>query len=56
MININLALRPADLRKKIERLWEVSAPKILTVNLAETAETAAPVFTVNGKYVAHDGA
>ena len=56
MIKINLAPRPADLRKKIERLWEVSAPKILTVNLAETAETAAPLFTVNGKYVARDGA
>jgi hypothetical protein len=44
------------LRKKIERLWEVSAPKILTINLAETAETPAPVFTVNGKYVTHEGA
>jgi len=56
MMNVNLALRPADLRKKIERLWEVSAPKILAIDLAESAGGAAPVFTVNGKYVAHDGA
>ena len=56
MININLALRPADLRKKIERLWEVSAPKILGIDLAASADGAAPVFTVRGKYVAHEGA
>src|SRR5579871_3407197 len=56
MININLALRPADLRKKIERLWEVSAPKILGIDLAASAGGAAPVFTVHGKYVAHEGA
>jgi hypothetical protein len=56
MIHINFPLRPADLRKKIERLWEVSAPKILSINLAQSADSTAPLFTVNGKYVPHDGA
>jgi len=49
MIKINNELRPADLRKKVERLWEVSGPKILAVDLADKAG-AAPVFTVQGHY------
>jgi hypothetical protein len=56
MININLPLRPADLRKKIERLWEISGPKILAIDLAESTGNAPPVFTVLGKYTAHEGA
>lgn len=56
MITINLSLKPADLRKKIERLWEVSAPKVLAIDLAETGGGATPVFTVQGKYVAHPNA
>src|SRR5689334_18617676 len=49
MIKINNELRPADLRKKVERLWEVSGPKILAVDLAEKAG-AVPVFTAQGKF------
>jgi hypothetical protein len=56
MITVNLVLKPVDLRKKIERLWEVSAPKILAIDLAESAGAAQPVFTVQGKYVAHNSA
>ncbi len=50
MIKINNDLRPADLRKKVERLWEVSAPKIRSLDLAEIPNDAAPVFTVDGRY------
>lgn len=56
MININLALKPADLRRKIERLWDVSGPKILAIDLAESLSDATPVFTVQGKYTAHASA
>ena len=31
MIQIQTTLRPEDLQTKIERLWEVSAPKILAI-------------------------
>jgi hypothetical protein len=50
MIKINNELRPADLRKKVERLWEVSAPKILAIDLAETPGGMPPIFTVQGRY------
>lgn len=50
MIKINNDLRPSDLRKKVERLWEVSAAKILSIDLAEN-DGPSPVFTVRGKYV-----
>jgi len=56
MIHINLALRPADLRTKIERLWEASAPKILAIAVIESPGNAVPVFTVQGKYTTHSGA
>jgi hypothetical protein len=49
MIQINNDLRPADLRKKVERLWEVSGPKILGIDLAETGGPV-PVFTAQGRY------
>ena len=51
MLQINNQLRPADLRKKIERLWELSASKILALDLADASHHGpAPVFTVQGKY------
>jgi len=56
MININLTLRPADLRTKVERLWELSAPKTLAIDQAMSHSQPAPAFTVQGKYVAHSGA
>ncbi len=52
MIKIQTDLRPIALRAKIEKLWEVSAPKILAIDRIELPGGAAPVFTVNGKYVA----
>ncbi|MDB6151301.1 MAG: glycosyl hydrolase [Chthoniobacter sp.] len=50
MIKINFELRPADLRKKIERLWELSVPKILAIDRDEVPGAAPPVFTIQGKY------
>jgi hypothetical protein len=50
MLKINNELRPADLRPKVERLWEVSAPKILALDTANDGNGPAPVFTVQGKY------
>jgi len=52
MIKIQTDLRPIALRAKIEKLWEVSAPKILAIDRIELPGGASPVFTVNGKYVA----
>ena len=52
MIKIQTDLRPIALRSRIEKLWEVSAPKILAIDRAESPGGGTPVFTVNGKYVA----
>ena len=52
MIEINQQLQPADLAGKIARLWEVSAPKIRSIDADDVAGHATPVFTVQGKYTA----
>lgn len=52
MITINNQLRPGDLRRKIERLWELSANKILAMHVAAVADAPPPVFTVRGQYTA----
>ncbi len=52
MISINQTLQVADLAPKIRRLWEASAPKILSIDAAETPGAATPVFTVQGRYTA----
>ena len=43
-------LQPSDLKRKIERLWDVSAGKILSIDRDEMPGAATPVFTVQGKY------
>ena len=45
-------IQPADLKKKIERLWELSAVKILSIDRGEVPGAATPVYTVQGKYTA----
>ena len=45
-------IQPADLKKKIERLWEVSAGKILSIDRDDAPGAATPVYTVQGKYTA----
>src|SRR2546430_13315942 len=52
MIKINNDLRPADLKKKIDRLWELSAPKIWSISKDDAPGAATPVYTVRGKYTA----
>ena len=45
-------LQPGDLSRKISRLWEASAPKILSVDADDRPGQSAPVFTIDGKYTA----
>lgn len=52
MIKIDTALRPADLRPALSRLWEASAPKILSIEKDYQPGAATPVYTVKGRYTA----
>jgi len=52
MIQSDPTLAPADLLPAITKLWEASAPKILSIDAAEVPGSATPVFTVAGKYTA----
>ena len=52
MVKIDNALAPRDLTKKIQRLWQVSAPKILAIDKDDKPGQATPVYTVKGKYTA----
>jgi len=52
MIKINHDLQPSDLAKKIERVFEFSAPKILSIDKDDVPGNATPVYTVKGKYTA----
>jgi unsaturated chondroitin disaccharide hydrolase len=52
MISLNHSLKPADLAPKLTKLWEASAPKILSIDQAEKPGAATPVFTVKGQYTA----
>jgi unsaturated chondroitin disaccharide hydrolase len=49
-IKIKTDLTPAKLRPKLERLFELSADKILSVEKSWKASRGTPVFTVRGKY------
>ena len=50
MLQIDNNLTPEDLRKPIDRLWEVAGKKVLSIDstLGQSGET--PVFTVKGVY------
>lgn len=52
MIRTDDQLTPADLLPSIQKLWEASAPKILSIDREETPGSATPVFTVKGRYTA----
>ncbi len=52
MLQINDRLRPADLQKKINRLWELSAKKIVSIEKVPAVAKGSPVFTVRGQYTA----
>jgi hypothetical protein len=49
-LKINYALTPQRLLPKIERLFELSAQKILSIEKSWKPEHGTPVFTVKGKY------
>ena len=51
-IRIDHHLKPADLTKKIARLWEASAPKILSIDKDDRPGQSAPVFAIDGRYTA----
>ena len=50
MIHIDRTREPADLHRKINRLFELSAAKIEALDQTWDPADGAPVFTVNGKY------
>ena len=50
MIDLSQPLEPASLEKKIGRLWETSAEKILAIEEHVDPSEGAPVFTVEGRY------
>lgn len=52
MIHPDPTLTPADLLPAIAKLWQASAPKILSIDAAEVPGSATPVFTVAGRYTA----
>ncbi|HUJ71403.1 MAG TPA: glycosyl hydrolase [Verrucomicrobiae bacterium] len=52
MLKINHELRPPHLSKRIDRLWELSAAKIASIEKRYDITNGAPVFTVRGRYTA----
>ncbi len=49
-MKVNAAITPTDLLGKIERLWGLSAAKILAIESSFDTAKGAPVFTVEGRY------
>ena len=49
-MKINFKLRPADLTRKLQRFWEISAGKIHKIEKYYDASKGSPVFTVKGRY------
>ncbi len=49
-MQINYKLNPADLKKKLELFWELSAEKIKLIDNNYDSSKGSPVFTVDGKY------
>jgi len=52
MISIRHDLHADQLAPKLARLWEASAPKILSIDAHDRPGVATPVFTVQGRYTA----
>jgi hypothetical protein len=52
MIRIDDRLKPADLEPALERMWDLSAEKIRSLERSWDHAQGAPVFTVNGRYTA----
>ena len=52
MIKADPTLTPSGLLPAIKKLWDASAPKILSIDKDEVPGNATPVFTIRGKYTA----
>ena len=52
MIEINQDLQPDELAPALERMWELSERKIVSIDQSVAAGAGTPVFTVAGKYQA----
>jgi len=52
MLQIDNDLQPSHLRKKLDRLWQVSAGKIAAIERGSDITKGSPVFTVRGQYTA----
>jgi unsaturated chondroitin disaccharide hydrolase len=52
VIRVDESLRPADLQPAIERVWALSADKILALEKTWNPADGAPVFTLRGRYTA----
>jgi unsaturated chondroitin disaccharide hydrolase len=50
MIKVDPALTPSALIPAIDRMWQASAEKILSLESGWTPEKGSPVFTIEGKY------
>ena len=50
MIDIDYNLTPGDLRKALQRFWQLSGEKILRIDREYDENHGAPVYTVAGKY------
>ena len=50
MIDLGNPVSPASLEPKLERLWDLSARKIVAIEREFDSAKGAPVFTVEGKY------
>jgi hypothetical protein len=49
MIKADPTLTPSGLLPAIKKLWDASAPKILSIDKDEVPGNATPVFTIRGK-------
>ena len=52
MLDVDYKLTAADLEQDIQRMWQASAGKILSIEETYPAGRGAPVFTVQGRYTA----
>jgi len=52
MLQVNHDLQPSHLKKKLDRLWLVSAGKIAAIERRRDVRKGSPVFTVRGQYTA----
>jgi unsaturated chondroitin disaccharide hydrolase len=49
-MQIDLSIKPTDLKDKLFQFWQLSGQKILDIENNYDKNNGAPVFTVNGKY------